>query len=614
MHLFYEFKDKIVRIRYQIVSLLFVITVLPIAFLQILNYWETSQKLQMKDVALLEDNLFLTQKILNSMLGDYAQILFQISTDAACADSISQMNDIPENSMQYRRLTDTLTTTIRSNIMTHSEVKAVGIITTNGSSFLYAEERESTENIIRFFNEHKEELQTRFPLPRQLSLDMITPTDSCYNPDYPYFFLQSQIMHHENLKLIGSVFLFIDPAKLNNEANNPASHTFEYSEKLLLNDTNHLLCSKSMLSGYSFEDISKYAQIDLSALPSDSSIRYGDYLISVSDTDYFNLKLVNIINYELMHHDLLSLWTKIILFIILILAFTLLGAFILCRNFVFSLEQMAEKINQVDEHNLDITIDTHSRNEMMIIERSVNRMLALIRNLLAENKRQYEHIVEITKAACEAELKSLELQINPHFLFNTIDSINWTAIRENCMDVSEQLNRLAYILRYTVYNMNTVVSVRDEMNWLFQYLELQKIRFHNSFSYQVYIPEEVYPLHIHKLLLQPFLENSLLHGFEGISWHGNLEIRFQILMKRYLLISISDNGRGMSSKQVISLNKFFAQKSESFQGIGLSNIFYRLRSYYPHHRLMVSSSPEMTIFKLFIPICEMEEGYPCIKY
>ena len=192
MHLFYEFKDKIVRIRYQIVSLLFVITVLPIAFLQILNYWETSQKLQMKDVALLEDNLFLTQKILNSMLGDYAQILFQISTDAACADSISQMNDIPENSMQYRRLTDTLTTTIRSNIMTHSEVKAVGIITTNGSSFLYAEERESTENIIRFFNEHKEELQTRFPLPRQLSLDMITPTDSCYNPDYPYFFLQSQ--------------------------------------------------------------------------------------------------------------------------------------------------------------------------------------------------------------------------------------------------------------------------------------------------------------------------------------------------------------------------------------------------------------------------------------
>jgi len=88
-------------------------------------------------------------------------------------------------------------------------------------------------------------------------------------------------------------------------------------------------------------------------------------------------------------------------------------------------------------------------------------MLSLIRNLLTENKQQNDHILEITKAAYEAELKSMELQINPHFLFNTIDSINWTAIRENCIDVSEQLNRLSYILRYTVYNMNQVVSVRD---------------------------------------------------------------------------------------------------------------------------------------------------------
>ena len=119
-------------------------------------------------------------------------------------------------------------------------------------------------------------------------------------------------------------------------------------------------------------------------------------------------------------------------------------------------------------------------------------MLSLIRNLLTENKQQNDHILEITKAAYEAELKSMELQINPHFLFNTIDSINWTAIRENCIDVSEQLNRLSYILRYTVYNMNQVVSVRDEIDWFIQYLELQKIRFHNSFSYFVSAPENVF--------------------------------------------------------------------------------------------------------------------------
>lgn len=161
---------------------------------------------------------------------------------------------------------------------------------------------------------------------------------------------------------------------------------------------------------------------------------------------------------------------------------------------------MSEKTHQVNEHHLDISIDTNCHNEMKIIEKSINRMLSLIRNLLTENKQQNDHILEITKAAYEAELKSMELQINPHFLFNTIDSINWTAIRENCIDVSEQLNRLSYILRYTVYNMNQVVSVRDEIDWFIQYLELQKIRFHNSFSYFVSAPENVLEFNIHKLL------------------------------------------------------------------------------------------------------------------
>lgn len=79
--------------------------------------------------------------------------------------------------------------------------------------------------------------------------------------------------------------------------------------------------------------------------------------------------------------------------------------------------------------------------------------------------------------------------------------------------------------------------------------------------------------------------------------------------EQYLLICIEDNGTGMTKEQTDTLNRFFWQKTETFQGIGLSNIFYRLRNYYPGHRLMVTSARGMTVFKLFIPVGEMEGAH-----
>ena len=611
MKLFREFKDGMFKIRYQIVFLLFFITVLPIFFVQMFNYSATGRKLQMKDAILLEDNLTLSTNLLNNTLSAYKQLFLQLATDTTCIDTVAQMNEVSEDSVRYLRLSDVLTTVIRSNMMMRPEIKAVGVISDRGRAYLYAEERESTESVIRYFQESKEELKEQAADSDTLRYHMISVEDVCYDEKYPCFFLANRLMDYGNLKVVGYLFLFIDPTKIGREINNPTSHTFLYSDKLLLDETNHLVCSRDVPGGYAFSGIPEYESIDLSVLEDGKSVRQGDYLLSVFCVNHFNLKLLNIVDYQLLHRDLNILWIRTLITILLILMISLFGAFLLCRGFVGSLERMARRVDQVDENHLNISMDINCRNEIRIIGESVDRMLSLIRNLLEENRRQYEHIVEITKAACEAELKSMELQINPHFLFNTIDSINWLAIREDCRDVSEQLNRLAYILRYTVYDMNKVVPIESEIRWLLQYLELQKIRFDHSFSYDVYIQPGTGGLQIHKLLLQPFLENSLIHGFEGISWKGRLGIRFQILGReeKYLLICIGDNGIGMTKEQTDTLNRFFGQKIRTFHGIGLSNIFYRLRNYYPGHRFMVTSARGVTVFKLFIPLKEMEDTH-----
>lgn len=600
MHKILEYLNKkfLYKIRYQIVILLFFVTFLPIVCIQVLNYSKTTTLLLNKNQDLLNDNLQLTQSNVNNLLGDYRHILFQISTDLSSLDSILRLSEVSENSIEYTRISDSLDTYIRSNILMYPEIQALGIISTNGTPYIYAQKREKTQPIIDFFTEQKDMLSDTFINTIKPTIDTIDSESPYYNPENPVFYLGSRTIHYEKMKNVGCIILFVEPSKLNATINNPASNVYDFTDKLLIDSEGQLICSKNRYTGKHISSLSQYSNIDWGGDSMEQTFS-SDYLISVTNLEFFNLQLINIADYKSMNSDLTSLWMTITLIIVAILICTIFMAFILCRKFIFSIEKVANNISMVDEHHLDIVIETLSKNEIRIIESSFNQMLSQIKNLLDENKHQNEQIFQ-------AELKSLELQINPHFLFNTIDSINWMAIQENCPGVSEQLNKLASILRHTVYNMNSEVLLEEEIHWMINYLDLQKQRFHNAFTYDIHNTTKKRIIKIHKLLLQPFLENSLIHGFENNSYKGHLEISCRIIRNTHLLLQISDNGCGLSPEQTVAINHLFADGTLTFQGVGLTNIAYRTKGYYPHSRIFVCSSSYGTCFKFFIPLAEME--------
>lgn len=597
------------KIRYQLVILLFFVTIVPILCIQLLNYSRTSQMMLQQNQSLLDDNLSLTTNNLNNILGDYRQILFQISTDVTCMEGISKLDKASPDSSEYRRISDSLETVIRSNILMYPEIQGVGIISKNQIPYLYVQKREKTQTIIDFFNHSYTDLNTMILANSQAGLSCISADSPYYDSHAHYFYLWSRTLHYEKMQITGSIILFIDPERMNEAINNPKSQVYHAVNKVLTTSDGTLVCSRSGMTGFELTDLTDYQKIDFAGIPIPSESVQNNYLVSTSQLNFFNLNLYNIVNYDLLNHDIRYLWLTIFIAMGIVLVITLIIAYLSCRKFIYSIERMAEKMNQVDENHLNITIETLSRNEVRVIESSFNQMIAHINQLLTENKTQYEHILEITKRACEAELKSLELQINPHFLFNTIDSINWMAIRDNRTDISEQLNKLAYILRYTVYNMNHVVTVSEDLQWLTHYLDLQRRRFHEQFNYHIYTAPEVYPLRIHKLLLQPFLENSIIHGFENLSRQGILEIRCELLKNRFLLIRILDNGHGIPAAKLVDINLLFAKGIDHGCGVGLSNIAYRTREYYPGSRIVASSNAYGTCFRLYIPLSEMEGSY-----
>ena len=207
-----------------------------------------------------------------------------------------------------------------------------------------------------------------------------------------------------------------------------------------------------------------------------------------------------------------------------------------------------------------------------------------------------------------AEIAALEAQINPHFLYNTLDTINWMAIDRDEYEISNMITTLARILRYGISDSNGVVKIRDEVEWLKQYIFLQQTRLKNAFDCHINVAPELMDLTVHKLLLQPFIENAILHGFEGVDRTCSLQME----MKRdhdFIEIKIEDNGCGIPDEIVREMNQGIFRKTEDKNHIGMENAITRLHMYYGERtRIMIHSKQgEGTLVQIRIPVAEAEE-------
>jgi two-component system sensor histidine kinase YesM len=178
----------------------------------------------------------------------------------------------------------------------------------------------------------------------------------------------------------------------------------------------------------------------------------------------------------------------------------------------------------------------------------------------------------------EMELKILQEKINPHFLYNTLDTINWIAREHNVEDISKMVIALSTMYRKTFNKGRDLISIRDVMTSIACYLDIQQIRYGDSFDYEINCEEGTENLEILNLIIQTLVENAIVHGIEGLSGKGRIEINTS-RSGDYLTVSVSDNGNGMSLEKLelirTSINAS-GMESES----GLRNVQKRIKLYY----------------------------------
>ncbi|WP_238357940.1 sensor histidine kinase [Cohnella zeiphila] len=257
---------------------------------------------------------------------------------------------------------------------------------------------------------------------------------------------------------------------------------------------------------------------------------------------------------------------------------SLMFAYFISGKITNPIKKLLGAMRSVGEGDFQTQVAVSTNDEFGILLQRFNRMNDRIRLLVSEN-------YEIKLKEQEAEIQALNMQMNPHFLYNTLNVMNWTAIENDQKELSKMLVCLSNMLHYTSRKDWGAVHLSEEIEWMKNYFYIMSVRFEDKFTVSYEIDSALYDYKMPRLLFQPFVENAILHGFDQTESGGRIRIRGWI-DEGIRYYEVADNGRGMTSDTVHAI---LYRESSS---IGIKNTIARIRmTYGEEYGVVISSVP-----------------------
>ncbi|WZL82391.1 histidine kinase [Vallitaleaceae bacterium 9-2] len=288
--------------------------------------------------------------------------------------------------------------------------------------------------------------------------------------------------------------------------------------------------------------------------------QYLEYNIRV-----FTFSQLNFINELLVTTSLFMMLAMIIVVIIVVKI-----SDILAQRKTKSIQEIIQFIDIVKEGNLDARIELKTNDEFEIIANQLNRMLERIGRQVKVN----EELGERNKTAV---IKQLEAQFNPHFIFNTLETLKYL-IQFDAGKSMEMIIHFAKILRYSIDYEQDNIQLKDDLDYLRSYLQIQKYRYNKRLTYTIKYDDELAQAIVPKLILQPIVENCIVHGYKN---KENLHIDIMIEeIDKAMVMYVKDNGDGISEESMQQIKANIQQVNNHSSSIGVNNVHQRLQLLY----------------------------------
>lgn len=328
-------------------------------------------------------------------------------------------------------------------------------------------------------------------------------------------------------------------------------------------------------------------------LTSNSEIRDGAIFTAQEIPDY-NWKVIGV-SYisELVDSKLISGLKALAYILAIMLVLAVIVIFVLSKLITKPVRSLVVAMSEFEQNAIEFKYQpVKSFSEFNQLTHSFEHMVGQIQSLMEQVKRE-----EITLR--KTELKALQAQINPHFLYNTLDSIQWMCEQDNTKDAVVMVGALAQLFRISISKGYELITIEKELQHAQSYLLIQSYRYRDQFTYKFVVEPEVLPYLCNKITIQPIIENAIYHGISRMVDKGEITIEVYFDNDDVVFI-ISDNGVGMTSKQVENILK---KELTDSKGIGVKNVNDRIKIYFGNnYGITVSSELDVgTVITIRIP-------------
>lgn len=556
-------------IRHKLLLILYVQIFIPLLLLGYLSYRNSEEIINKRSIDYSQDIL----QMIEMRLEDYVHNLTVISQNLIYDKEIYNIlnsdskNEDPLRIYEYK---NEISNTLKKIINSRNEIQSICLVS-NNKNYYYVDNNSEDISIINVLPYYK-----ILEKAREGNGRVIWYLDS-EGIEVDNVFLARTVYNRDSFKEIGLLIILVKKEFLETVYQ---GLTESMQNIAIISEDNRQIVSRNSydpylfnlnFSGNHYNKAYKQVKIDHKA---NTLISY----VSLKEPDW---KVVAYASLDELYKDAHTLRRRIIyLSLASVFILSILSMFI-AVDFVNPINRLVKAMKKVQKGDEGVYIDEDRDDELGFLYKTFNEMSSEIHHLV-----RWVYREQITRK--EAEIKALQSQINPHFLFNTLESINWMAQLNNVPEISETVSELSSLMEASIGRGDRLITVEQEFAYADKYISLLKRRFEDRIELRKDVQEEALKVRIPRLLIQPLIENAVYHGVEGSRNKGIINLK-AYTRNDVLVIEVLDNGIGMSKPDLAKLNERLSMDNDTYfktlankknKSIGIENVNRRIKLFY----------------------------------